>query len=135
MASTGKNNGTLIALYKDGTKIANLTSNSMALSMSTRDATTKDSAGWEESLEGLKSGEFSAEGLFAEDAGVGFDQLWAEYDARTSFTARMSSEVSGDKYYEGAVLITSLENSAPLEDTQSFSCTLKAAGAITQGTV
>ncbi len=107
----------------------------MSLSMGTRDATTKDSAGWEEVLEGLRSGEFSCEGYLAEDSTVTFSALYGEYLARTTFTVRMSSEVSGDKYYEGECYITSLENTAPLEESQTFSCSLKLTGALTEDTV
>jgi len=135
MASTGINNGTLVALYKDGAKISNLTSNSFSVSMATRDATTKDSAGWETVLEGLRSAEFSCEGYFAENATVKFTALYAEFDARTAFTVRFSSEVSGDKYYEGECYVTSLESNAPNEDSQTFSCSLKLTGALTEETV
>jgi len=135
MPSTGINNGTLVALYKDGTKITNLTSNSFSINMATRDATTKDSAGWETVLEGLRSAEFSAEGYFAENAALSFSALYAKIAARTQFTARFSSEVTGDKYYEAEVYLTSLESSAPNEDSQTFSCTLKVTGAVTEGTV
>mgnify|MGYP000874200621 FL=1 len=135
MPSTGINNGTLIALYKDSVKITNLTSNNISLSMATRDATTKDSAGWETVLEGLRSGEFSCEGYFDEAATEGFTQLYAEFLARTTFVARFSSEVTGDKYYEGAVYVTSLESSAGTEESQTFSCSLKLTGAITTGAV
>jgi len=135
MPSTGINNGTLVALYKDGVKITNLTSNSMSLSMATRDATTKDSAGWETVLEGLRSGEFSCEGYFAENATTGFAALYAEFLARTQFTARFSSEVTGDKYYEGEVYLTSLESSAGTEESQTFSCSFKLTGALGTGTV
>ena len=136
MPSTGKNNGTLIALYLGGSKISHLTSADMSLEHALRDATTKDSAGWKESLEGLRSASFNCEGYFAEDATVGFDDLTAELiTSRDQVTIRYSSEVTGDKYYEATAYITNLSRSAGVEETETFSCSLEVTGAVTEGTV
>lgn len=135
MASTGKGNGTLSALYIGGTKIAHLTSNDMSYEQALRDATTKDSNGYKESLEGLRSGSFNAEGYFAEDAAYGFDDLFAAYTGRTVLTVRYSTEVSGDKYYEGSCYLTSLSQSAGVEETATFSASFELTGAPTEGTV
>lgn len=135
MASTGKFNGTLLALYAGGTKIAHLTSNDMQFSHALRGATTKDSAGWEESLEGLRSASFSCEGMLAEDAAYGFEDLYSFYSGRTTLVVRFSSEVAGDKYYEGTCYLEDLSASAGTEETATFSCSLKVTGEITQGTV
>ena len=45
MATTGIINGTDFGIYIGGTKVASATSASISLSMSPRDATSKDSAG------------------------------------------------------------------------------------------
>lgn len=134
MASTGKSNGTLVSLYIDGTEVAHATSHSLSLSMATRDTTTKDSGGWEEVAEGLRSGECSIEGFFAEDASYGFDDLFALYNNRSSFTAKLSTEVTGDKYYQATAYLTSLEKTSPVEDTETFSGSIKFTGTITEGT-
>ena len=63
MGSLGILNGTLAKIQVGGTTIAHLTSNSLTFDMSTRDASTKDSAGWKEALEGQKSFSGSAEGF------------------------------------------------------------------------
>jgi predicted secreted protein len=81
MASTGINNGTLTALYifvaNVLTKVAHLTTNDFNTTMNTRGASTKDSGGFEEILEGSKSWEMSASGYFAEDAtGIGYEELF-----------------------------------------------------------
>ena len=55
MATTGIANGTAFSLYVGGTLIAGGTAHSFERSMSTRDTTSKDSAGNKESLEGLGS--------------------------------------------------------------------------------
>ena len=137
MASTNFNNGTLIGLYLDGKKIANLTSNDITISQSLRDATTKDASGWEVVLEGLRSAEFSAEGYFREDySNAGADEILAALvTTRTTLTALWSSEVAGDKTYSASVYVTEFSMSAPVEETQTFSASFKATGAVTISTV
>ena len=137
MASTGKNNGTLIKLYYDGTAISHLTSNEFSIEHSLRDASDKDSAGWEYPMEGMRSMTFSAEGWFAENyADAGADEIMADLaTTRGTATIRWSSGVAGDKYYEATCLITSFSMNAPLEETQTFSCEFKVQGAPTIGTV
>lgn len=136
MPSTGINNGTLVAVYYDGSKISNLTSNSIAISQALRAATTKDSAGWEEVLEGLRSAEITCDGYFAEDATIGHTQILADIiTTRGTVTVRWSSGVSGDKYLQGTAYISSSNFSAGLEESETFSVTFKVTGALTIGTV
>ena len=69
MASTSIMNATdvVIQISEDaGTSydiIGRANSASLSVSMETRDTTTKDSAGWQENLEGLKSWSLSGDGL------------------------------------------------------------------------
>ena len=136
MATTGINNGTLVALYLDGLKINHLTTNDFSIEQSLRDATTKDSVGWEDVLEGLRSSTFSCEGYFAEDATIGADEIIADLvTTRGTVVVRMSSEVVGDKFYEGTCFITSFSMGAPTEESQTFSLEVKVTGALTVGTV
>lgn len=131
-ASTGINNGTLTCLYYDGAKISHLTTNNVSISQALRDATTKDSAGWEDSLEGLRSAEFSADGFFAENATVGQDEILADLiTTRGTVTARWSSAVGGDMYIEGTCYVTAYNRSAGKEESETFSVTLKVTGALT----
>ena len=137
MAATGKNNGTDIVLYIGGTQMSHLTSNNMSLEHALRDATTKDSAGWKESLEGLRSASFSCEAYMAEDAGKGFADLSALLIAtRGTATIRYSyaSEATGDIYFEATCYVTNLERGATVEETETFSCDLEVTGAVTEGT-
>ena len=68
MATTGKINTTLLAVYVGGTKITHSQGGSLNIEHSVRDVTTKDSGGWAEQLEGLRSWSMSASGLMAYDA-------------------------------------------------------------------
>lgn len=135
MASTGKQNGTLISLYIDGTAIGHCTAHNFSITMETRDTTDKGSAGWSESGEGLRSAEFSVEGWFAEDGTVNFSDLFANVNSRTSVTALWSSGVTGDKTYSATAWLTNIELGAPLEETMPFSATLTVTGAVTEATV
>ena len=100
MASTGINNGTLMGLFKDGVLITHLTSNDMTFEQALRDATTKDSLGWTDMLEGLRSGSFTCEGFFAEDAAVNFEDFMDDLiTTRATTTIRWSTAVTGDKFY------------------------------------
>ena len=72
MAQTvGPVNGQLIKIEVGGSTVAHLTSVSQSFSMATRDISSKDSAGWKESMEGQKSWTMSGDGYFAEDAAYG----------------------------------------------------------------
>jgi predicted secreted protein len=134
MASTGILNGTLAVIRVGGTTIAHLTSNDISFSMETRDATTKSSAGNKTVLEALKSFGGSASGYFAEDAALGFEDLYDKIDARETVLVRWTTGVSGDVYYEGNCYITSLTKTDGLEESSTFEVTLEGTGAVTKAT-
>lgn len=136
MASTGKNRGGLCAIYVDGVKVTHSTNASLSVELSTRDVTSKDSSGWTENAEGLKSWSITGEFFFAENATEGFTHVYADLDGRTTVTAMYSSGVSGDKKYSGSAYVTSLSRSSGIDsDTETWSITLTGAGALTEGTV
>ena len=54
MATVGKVDGTDVLLYIDSVAVAHSTSCTVSLDIDMIDATTKDSAGWKENLEGNK---------------------------------------------------------------------------------
>ena len=145
MATTGIVNGTLIGLYKVGagptyTKFANGTASSVDIAIDMIEITTKDSSGHKEYIAGEKGGTFQFEGRFEYDTSVStqgesFDDLVTAALAGTAFTARWSSQSTGDEYLESSVLISSVSASAPNNDAASFSCTLQMTGTITLGNV
>lgn len=135
MPSTGKNNGTLFAIYKDGTKITHCTNTSLDLSTSLIDVTSKDSGGWKDNLSGLRSFTGSGDFFFSEDGAVNFEDFFDEVNGRSSFTCRWSSAVIGDKYYEGTVWLTSISTSAGVEDAHVYTISFEGTGALTKGTV
>lgn len=128
-------NGTACVLKVEGTTIAMGKSNGFNLSRALIDISNKDSAGWKESIYGQGSGSFDFDGVFNEAATYGYKELYAAIVAETVLTVRMTTATAGDKYYEAECLITSLSNTAPMEDAQTFSCTFVITGAPAQGTV
>jgi TP901-1 family phage major tail protein len=133
--TTGKMNGTLVKIEVGGTTIAHLTSVSQSFSMATRDASTKDSAGYKEVLEGQMSWSMSGEGFFAEDATYGYEDLYDAINARTLLTVKQTDANAGDVEYSGSAYVTSLERSAGTEDTMTFSISLEGTGATTKAVI
>ena len=128
MATTGIINGTDFGVYVGGTKIAHATSASISSSMSVRDATSKDSAGNSESLEGMMEWSVEGEGLFALDAAYGYVDLHTVLRTRAVVTIRWSSEVSGNEYHEGQAFLVDLSADAGLEESMTFSFSFTGTG-------
>ena len=142
MATSNVINGTL-AVVKTGTDhasattIALSTSASLSLSMDTRDISNKSSAGWRELLEAGMSWSVSCEGLYAmlDSSGAAiknYDDLWALLVARAPFYIEISTGISGDKYYSGECYLTSLEQTAPLEDNMTYSASFEGTGVLSE---
>jgi hypothetical protein len=134
MASTGILNGTLGVVKVGGVLVAHLTSNNFNVEMSTRDASTKSSAGWKDVLEGQRSWGGSASGYFAEDAAYGFEDLFDIVGTRTQVTLRFTTGVTGDKYYEGEAYVTSIARTDGLEESSTFEATFEGTGVLEKGT-
>lgn len=132
MPTTGKINTTLLAVYAGGTKITHLTGASLSLEHSTRDVTTKDSAGWRQILEGLRSWNISGSGYMAYDATEGTDELDDYLTGRSQVTVMFSTEVTGDTRYTGTAYMTSLSLESPgQEETATHSFEFQGTGALT----
>ena len=134
-------NGTLGMISVDGNVIANLTSCDISTEMSTREATTKTSAGNRELLEGMKSWSGSASGFFEDGDTTGFKALSAALQARTAvdliyteYDATGTTVASGSEVYTGKIYITSVSRSDGLEESATFECSFEGTGALTFGT-
>lgn len=109
------------------------------VNMEPRDITTKDSGGWRELLEGLRSYEISISGLLAFNdtlsvytSSTGID---AVLRARTAQTWILGTGVSGDVKLSGSGYWTSLEVGSPdAEANMTFSATLQGSGQYYVGT-
>lgn len=134
MPSSGAMNGTAMVLKIGGTTVAKLKSNSIKVNANAIDVSNKDSAGWKESIYGQRSGSFDFEGVFDEAGNWGFTQAYNAIAAKTILTARWGSGTTGDRYYEASCILTSISETAPMEDAVTFSGTLEMTGAPTTGT-
>lgn len=135
MPTTGVINGTLLRVYVNGTAIAKTTSSELSITKNTRDTSSKDSGSWTNRLYARGEWEITGDYLQAEDSTYGLDDLFALVENETIVTVKMSSEVSGDKYFTGSALITSLNRSAPDQDNVTGSFTFQSDGALSIATV
>lgn len=133
-------NGTvyLLKIGTDGSEVAipDQTEGSISINMETRDITTKDSSGYRELLEGVRSASISVSGLVDDDGagGAGAD-LFAVLDGRTTTHIIFGLDAASEDYhYECDAFCTSLEISAGTEDNVTYSATFEVTGAITEVT-
>lgn len=131
MATTGIINGTDLLVYVGGTAITHSTSASISFSMETRDASTKDSAGYREILEGQRSFTIEAEAMTALDAAQGFEELFAAWVARTALTIKFGTADAADQFYQGTGYCTSLSMDSGVEDSSTFSASFEMTGTVT----
>ncbi len=137
-ATTGIINGTDLLVYTGNgaspevfTAVTHSTSASISWTMDVRDASTKDSGGYKESLEGQRSWTIECEGMTAFDASNGFEALYAIWVARDTVTVKFGTDQAEDQAYSGTCYITSLSVDSGVEDSSSFSVSFEGTGAIT----
>lgn len=135
MATTGVIPGDDILLYVGEIAVSHSTSHSLSLNGTTIDITNKDTAGFEKFLNGRKNWSISIEGMVAYDATYGYEDLFDAWLAGTELTVKFSTEVAGDIYFTGPVIIENLEKSAGGGAVTTFTCSLKGNGAIAKATV
>jgi predicted secreted protein len=128
-------NGTAVNLYVGNQMVAMGKSNSFNLSRALIDVSNKQSNGWKESIYGQGSGSFDFEGIFDEVESWGYQDAFEALDGKTVLTVKMASTLAGDSYYSASCLITSLKNTAPMEDVQTWSATFEMTGAPEKGFV
>lgn len=116
--------------------IARATSASLSVSMDVRETTNKDSAGWRELLEGLKSWSLSADGLvcFNVTGKKTISDLYGHLNTRTAITVKFGSAGSGEKVYSGLAYVTAVSQDSGFEDNVTYSVSFEGAGALTEGT-
>ena len=133
-------NGTvfLLKIGTDGSEVAlpDQTEGSISINLETRDITTKNSNGYRELLEGVRSGSISVSGLVDDDGagGAGAD-LFAVLDGRSTTHIIFGLDAALDDYhYECDAFCTSLEVSGATEDNVTYSATFEITGAISEVT-
>ena len=135
MAQTaGVLNATAWALYVAGTKVSHGTSASIEISMETRDTTSKDSSGWAEKLEGLRSWSGSFDGNFAEDASYGESDIFTLINTRATGVVKFSTEVAGNSHFTGTAYVVSLSKTGGVEDNTTWSFGIEGTSTLTRAT-
>ena len=125
----------------DGTSydiIGRATSASLSVSMETRDTTTKDSAGWQENLEGLKNWSLSGDGLVTYSISGDFDtpdDLFTLLANRTKVKVKFGSATSGEIDYTGDAYLVSYEQEAGVEENVTYSFGFTGTSTLTQASV
>ncbi len=118
--------------------IGRATSASLSVSMETRDTTTKDSAGWQENLEGLKSWSLSGDGLVTYSITGDYetpDDLFTLLSNRTLVKVKFGSATSGEIDYTGDAYLVSYEQEAGVEENVTYSFGFTGTGVLTQASV
>jgi len=100
-------NTTAFAIYVDGVKIGHATGGSLSVTHAVRDITSKDSGGWRQLLEGLRSFTFSASGYHAFDATLGADGMLDLLIDRATCVVKFMTEETGDTVYTGTCYVAS----------------------------
>jgi TP901-1 family phage major tail protein len=144
MAATSIMNSTDVVIQiseDDGTTydiIGRATSASLSVSMETRDTTTKDSSGWQENLEGLKSWSLSGDGLVTYSISGDYDtpdDLFTLLSNRTLVKVKFGSATSGEIDYTGDAYLVSYEQEAGVEENVTYSFGFTGTGVLTQASV
>mgnify|MGYP003134737543 CR=1 FL=1 len=118
--------------------IGRATSASLSVSMEVRDTTTKDSAGWQENLEGLKNFSLSGDGLVTYSISGDFDtpdDLFTLLENRTKVKIKFGSATTGEIDYTGDAFLVSYEQEAGVEENVTYSFSFTGTGALTQAAV
>lgn len=136
-------NGTnlVLKLVADGGTLEALghsTSCSMTISQDLPEATTKDSAGYQEVISGLRSAEISFDGLIdytdTSSSLKNVDGIASLITGRNKIDWSFGTAETGDTVFTGEGFIASLEQSAEMESPATYSGTITVTGAITQST-
>lgn len=144
MATTSNVKGNLLGLYissDDGstyTLVGSATSCTLSINNDTLDVTKKSASGNRELMYGLQTATITAEGFVKYDDTVGSQQLRSVALSATddsTYLARFTTGVTGDKEVYFNAIITSFEETAAVNEIATYSITLESAGAITEATV
>lgn len=124
-------NGTKLGIFVGGALIGAATDCSLSMSAEVIDTSTKDSDAWRSVLPGMRSATMSCSGLI-DYQGADYDvpDLFGAFSGRTELTLVFQNEVVGDKKFTCTGYITSLEQSAGVEDTATYSATFELTGEV-----
>ena len=113
--------------------IAHSTSASISFNNDLRDVTTKDSAGFQENIGGLKSFELSADALQDINADLDFKEFYDDINERNEVIIKFAERDSGVRW-EGSGYISSLSMDAGVEENVTYSVSITGTSSVVKGT-
>jgi len=113
--------------------IAHSTSASISFNNDLRDVTTKDSAGFQENIGGLKSFELSSDALQDINADLDFKEFYDDINERNEVIIKFAERDSGVKW-EGSGYISSLSMDAGVEENVTYSVSITGTSSVIKGT-
>lgn len=128
-----KINGTLNAVLSGANKVLHVTNATLNVNANLPDATTKDSAGWAEHINGLRDWSISIDGKYdTTGSGLTPDEILAAIIARSAdtvikFTTNDPTNTVG---WTGNGTFQTCNISAPMEDVIAYTTTIKGNGAL-----
>jgi predicted secreted protein len=130
-------NGTLILVNDDGTAFAATTSATLNIEMDLPDASTKDSAGWAEHIQGQKSWSVDLDGIADFETSTGtvdilVDYLLSRTQATIEFEPASGAYTTAGVSYTGTASLASVSLVAANEDTATLSGSFTGDGALTR---
>lgn len=133
MATAGRINGDILGIQVNGSTVAVTTECSQSIAIANRETTSKDDNG-NGNFEPTKKTETLKGSFLVAFDNSAYQTLKALAKAKTKFTWRFGSTVSGDPYDTGTGFFTSLDTSAPNNDNVTASYTIQVTGATTSTT-
>jgi predicted secreted protein len=122
-------NATSFLLLKEQTVLGHSSSTVISLNQNLPESTTKDSQGWKEFINGLKSGTIQAEGLCSYDDTLAFDDLEAMLITRQSARFVFKQPGAEQLIVSGTGFIESITETAEAETVSSYQVEIKLTGA------
>lgn len=129
-------NGTTVLLRANGNPLALLTNTTLNIEQDLPDASSKDSAGWADHVNGQRSYSVDVDGLADFTATTGNSNILANLIAnRSNVSFRFATTTAGQLQFSGTVSLASLSISAENEQTATLSGSMTGKGALTIGMV
>ena len=113
--------------------IAHSTSASISFNNDLRDVTTKDSAGFQENIGGLKSFELSSDALQDINADLDFKEFYDDINEQNEVIIKFAERDSGVRW-EGSGYVSSLSMDAGVEENVTYSVTITGTSSVVKGT-
>lgn len=128
-----KINATDLLVYVGAVPIAHSTSATINIEQDLPDATTKDSGGWADHINGLKSWSVDFDGLVDYSASYGVEELFDNLRNKNNVTVIWST--GAGSYWQGSASIATLSMTADMEAPISYSGTFTGKGQLTRTTI